>query len=171
MFIWKLNDLNENLNWSFLIFIDNFFLEIEFTGLGCQVAAEQSRQLQLLPLPFPIIDQWACPYLRSEIGDNPAIDLQLQLLHLPSEIKRSRISQAKIVGFSRLYCSILETTVGVATFGLEPPIRPGGRKEPAFQIAEASQEKRWKEKQNYNKTIVKHRSKRDKLNEATHNCQ
>jgi len=78
------------------------------------------------------------------IRDNPSIDLQLQLLgplkiiHLPSEIKRSRISQAKIVGFSRLYCSILETTVGVATFGLEPPIRPGGRKEPAFKIAEAT---------------------------------
>lgn len=42
----------------------------------------------------------------------------------------SRISQAKIVGFSRLYCSILDTTAGVATFGLLPPIRPGGRNVP-----------------------------------------
>lgn len=58
------------------------------------------------------------------------------LPHLPSEIKRSRISQAKIVGFSRLYCSILETTVGVATFGLEPPIRPGGRRDPANNEAQ-----------------------------------
>lgn len=46
-------------------------------------------------------------------------------------MSRSRISQAKMVGFSRLYCSILETTVGVATLGLLPPIRPGGRREPA----------------------------------------
>jgi len=53
------------------------------------------------------------------------------LAHSPSEIRRSRISQAKIVGFSRLYCSILETTVGVATLGFEPPIKPGGRSEPA----------------------------------------
>lgn len=35
-----------------------------------------------------------------------------------------------MVGFSRLYCSILETTAGVATFGLDPPIRPGGRRVP-----------------------------------------
>lgn len=49
---------------------------------------------------------------------------------LPSEISLSRISQANIVGFSRLYCSILDTTAGVATFGLLPPIRPGGRKVP-----------------------------------------
>lgn len=46
---------------------------------------------------------------------------------LPSEMSRSRISQAKMVGFSRLYCSILETTVGVATLGLEPPMMPDGR--------------------------------------------
>lgn len=50
--------------------------------------------------------------------------------HLPSEINLSRISQAKIVGFSRLYCSIFDTTAGVATFGLDPPIRPGGRNVP-----------------------------------------
>lgn len=35
-----------------------------------------------------------------------------------------------MVGFSRLYCSILETTAGVATLGLDPPIRPGGRRVP-----------------------------------------
>lgn len=49
---------------------------------------------------------------------------------LPSEISLSRISQAKMVGFSLLYCSILATTAGVATFGLLPPIRPGGRSVP-----------------------------------------
>lgn len=49
---------------------------------------------------------------------------------LPSDINRSRISHAKIVGFSLLYCSIFETTAGVATFGLLPPIKPGGRKVP-----------------------------------------
>ena len=48
-------------------------------------------------------------------------------------MRRSRISQAKMVGFSRLYCSILETTVGVATLGLEPPMMPGGRIEPAVR--------------------------------------
>lgn len=47
-------------------------------------------------------------------------------LNLPSDISLSRISQANIVGFSRLYCSIFETTAGVATFGLLPPIKPGG---------------------------------------------
>lgn len=36
-----------------------------------------------------------------------------------------------MVGFSRLYCSILDTTAGVATFGLLPPISPGGRNVPA----------------------------------------
>jgi len=53
---------------------------------------------------------------------------------LPSEIKRSRISHAKIVGFSRLYCSILATTVGVATFGLLPPMIPGGLKDPIQKL-------------------------------------
>lgn len=42
----------------------------------------------------------------------------------------SRISQAKMVGFSLLYCSILDTTAGVATLGLLPPIRPGGLRVP-----------------------------------------
>lgn len=45
-------------------------------------------------------------------------------------MSRSRISHANIVGFSRLYCSILDTTAGVATFGFEPPIKPGGRSVP-----------------------------------------
>lgn len=49
---------------------------------------------------------------------------------LPSEISLSRISHAKMVGFSRLYCSIFDTTAGVATLGLLPPIRPGGRRVP-----------------------------------------
>lgn len=52
------------------------------------------------------------------------------IISLPSEISLSRISQAKMVGFSLLYCSILATTAGVATFGLLPPIRPGGRSVP-----------------------------------------
>lgn len=52
------------------------------------------------------------------------------MFNLPSEMSRSRISHANIVGFSRLYCSIFETTAGVATFGLEPPINPGGRSVP-----------------------------------------
>ena len=51
---------------------------------------------------------------------------------LPSEISFSRISQANIVGFSRLYPSIFPTTSGVATFGLEPPIIPGVRPVAAF---------------------------------------
>ena len=42
-----------------------------------------------------------------------------------SERRRSRISQANMVGFSRLYLQILSTTLGVATFGLDPPITPG----------------------------------------------
>lgn len=50
--------------------------------------------------------------------------------YLPSDISRSRISHANMVGFSRLYCSILETTAGVATFGFDPPISPGGRNVP-----------------------------------------
>lgn len=41
-------------------------------------------------------------------------------------MSRSLISHAKMVGFSLLYCSILDTTAGVATFGLLPPIKPGG---------------------------------------------
>lgn len=37
----------------------------------------------------------------------------------------SRISHAKILGFSCLYSSIFVTTFGVATLGLLPPITPG----------------------------------------------
>jgi hypothetical protein len=51
-------------------------------------------------------------------------------MHLHSDINFSLISHAKIVGFSRLYCSIFDTTAGVATFGLLPPISPGGRSVP-----------------------------------------
>lgn len=55
----------------------------------------------------------------------------VELVHTLSEMSFSRISHAKMVGFSRLYCSILFTTCGVATLGLEPPIIPGGRSDPA----------------------------------------
>ena len=55
----------------------------------------------------------------------------VELVQTPSEMSFSRISQAKMVGFSRLYDSILFTTWGVATLGLEPPIIPGGRIVPA----------------------------------------
>ena len=51
--------------------------------------------------------------------------------HLPSDINLSRISHANIVGFSLLYCSIFDTTAGVATLGFDPPINPGGRSVPA----------------------------------------
>ena len=47
------------------------------------------------------------------------------LVQTPSEMSFSRISQAKMVGLSLLYDSILATTSGVATFGLDPPIIPG----------------------------------------------
>lgn len=52
----------------------------------------------------------------------------------------SRISHANMVGFSRLYCSILETTAGVATFGFDPPIRPGGRSVPVIGLIEKTKE-------------------------------
>ena len=44
---------------------------------------------------------------------------------IPSAMSLSLISQANIVGFWRLYSEIASTTVGVATFGFEPPIMPG----------------------------------------------
>lgn len=53
---------------------------------------------------------------------------------LPSDISLSRISHANMVGFSRLYCSIFDTTAGVATLGLLPPIKPGGLNVPAKNI-------------------------------------
>ena len=40
-------------------------------------------------------------------------------------ISRSRISQLKMLGFSRLYSSIRFSTSGVATRGLLPPMTPG----------------------------------------------
>lgn len=49
----------------------------------------------------------------------------VSLSQTPSARSRSRISQANIVGFCRLYSAILSTTLGVATFGLDPPITPG----------------------------------------------
>ena len=42
----------------------------------------------------------------------------------PSANSRSRISQANIVGFSRLYFAMASTTIGVATLGFDPPITP-----------------------------------------------
>ena len=47
------------------------------------------------------------------------------LSHRPSFNRRSRISQLNIPGLSFLYCSILRSTSGVATRGLEPPMTPG----------------------------------------------
>lgn len=44
---------------------------------------------------------------------------------MPSLTRRSRISHENIPGFSRLYSSIRDSTSGVATRGLEPPITPG----------------------------------------------
>lgn len=49
----------------------------------------------------------------------------VSLSQMPSARSRSRISQANMVGFCRLYSAILSTTLGVATLGLEPPITPG----------------------------------------------
>ena len=49
----------------------------------------------------------------------------LSVVHTPSLKSRSRISQANMVGFARLYSAILLTTGPVATFGLLPPITPG----------------------------------------------
>ena len=49
----------------------------------------------------------------------------VSLLQTPSERRRSRISQAKIDGHSRLYSAILVTTLDVATRGLDPPIARG----------------------------------------------
>lgn len=45
--------------------------------------------------------------------------------HKPSFTNLSRISQLKIPGLSRLYCSMRCSTSGDATRGFEPPITPG----------------------------------------------
>ena len=44
---------------------------------------------------------------------------------MPSRWRFSRICQAKIWGLLALYSRIRRTTSGVATFGFEPPIKPG----------------------------------------------
>lgn len=49
----------------------------------------------------------------------------LSLVHTDSCSRRSRISQAKMDGHSRLYWLILATTSAVATRGLEPPMARG----------------------------------------------
>lgn len=45
--------------------------------------------------------------------------------HRPSLMRRSRISQENMPGFSFRYSSIRFSMSGVATRGLEPPITPG----------------------------------------------
>ncbi len=45
--------------------------------------------------------------------------------HMPSFTKRSFISHANIVGFWCLYSAMACMTVGVATFGFDPPMTPG----------------------------------------------
>ena len=49
----------------------------------------------------------------------------LSALQTPSERSLSLISQAKMLGHSRLYSDIFPTTPGVATRGLDPPIALG----------------------------------------------
>jgi hypothetical protein len=44
---------------------------------------------------------------------------------MPSFCRLSRICQANICGLFPLYSRIRRTTSGVATFGFEPPIKPG----------------------------------------------
>ncbi len=52
-------------------------------------------------------------------------DGALSGLQTPSLISRSLISQANMFGFFNLYDVIDSITDMVATFGLEPPMRPG----------------------------------------------
>lgn len=49
----------------------------------------------------------------------------VSLSHTLSARSLSLISQANMVGFWRLYSAIFSTTLGVATFGFDPPITPG----------------------------------------------
>lgn len=49
----------------------------------------------------------------------------LSFVQIPSDSRRSLISQANIEGHSRLYSAILLTTGPVATRGLLPPIARG----------------------------------------------
>lgn len=49
----------------------------------------------------------------------------VSLSHTRSARSLSLISQANMVGFWRLYSAIFSTTLGVATFGFDPPITPG----------------------------------------------
>lgn len=71
---------------------------------------------------------WHNSYEYLSIYTNLFIELTLGTLSLsqtPSAKSLSLISQANIVGFCRLYSAIFETTFGVATLGLLPPITPG----------------------------------------------
>ena len=65
---------------------------------------------------------WPEPRKIREIEDTEGA---VERSHKPSLISRSRISQLKMPGFSRLYSSILFSTSGVATLGFDPPMTPG----------------------------------------------
>ena len=52
-------------------------------------------------------------------------DGALSWVHIPSCINFSRISHANMFGFLTFKLVIDSITVGVATFGFEPPINPG----------------------------------------------
>lgn len=100
---------------TIIIFLSHFSHRYIFSPLFISLA----RKFALIYFKFMFL-----PTIRGLV--RPKGDIVI----LPSEISLSRISQAKMVGFSLLYCSILATTAGVATFGLLPPIRPGGRSVP-----------------------------------------
>lgn len=73
---------------------------------------------------------WAtrCSFSEAALRRILLIELTLGTLLLsqtPSLNKLFLISHAKIHGFSSLYARIFDTTRGVATFGLLPPIAPG----------------------------------------------
>ena len=52
-------------------------------------------------------------------------DGAFSFVQIPSLMSRSLISHANILGFFSLKLVIDSITEGVATFGFEPPIRPG----------------------------------------------
>lgn len=72
------------------------------------------------PPQTPSLPQAPAPHLLMELTLGT-----VSLSHTRSASSRSLISQANMVGFWRLYSAIFSTTLGVATFGLDPPITPG----------------------------------------------
>ncbi len=52
-------------------------------------------------------------------------DGALSIVQMPSCMSLSRISQANMFGLRIFRLVMLSITDGVATFGFEPPIRPG----------------------------------------------